>query len=168
MRVFVSVVATAGIVALAACSSGSKGSGSVNSPATTPTTSAVVTDTAAASAGASVAVPSLTGQAANGALCVRLAAVSKQFASVGSAMADPQTAAAALKQFVTVLQQVGSDAPPNVANAVKDLISAATEAQKALSNASSADMSKLQALAPKLAADAQTIGAYIASSCASS
>lgn len=164
MRVFVSAVAVASVIALTACGSGTKGNGSGNSAASTPTTSAAATDTAMAP-GSTAAAPTLTGQAANGPLCTRLAAVSQQFGSVSSAMTDPQSAATALKAFVAELKQVGSGAPADVESAVNDLISAATQAAAALANPSTFDASKLQQLAPKLAADAQTIGAYVASAC---
>jgi len=99
-------------------------------------------------------------------LCGQLVKASQELGNASGALANPATAKQAFENAIKVLQVVGSSAPSNVKAAVNDLIDALKGAEGAFANPNAPDVSKLEALGPKLSTDAQTIGTYVGANCA--
>ena len=151
------IIALVSVASLAACSSSTKGNGSGGSSASTGGTSAASSSTSAATGGSG---------GGNATLCGQLVQVSQELTNASNALSNPATAKQAFENTIKVLQVVGSGAPDNVKSAVNDLIQGLQSAEGAFANPGAPDLSKLQALGPKLSTDAQTIGTYVGSNCA--
>jgi hypothetical protein len=156
LRSAFSVLAIA--AALTACSSSSTG-GSPSVANTGPATGAGGSTAAVAPGGGS------GGSVA--AFCTKLTTANNGLGGLlntGNA-GDFNALKTALGQAVAKFQDLDSSAPAQVKPAIDDIIGGLQGAQQAVSDPSNPDVSKLQALATKLPADANTLATYIASNC---
>lgn len=104
------------------------------------------------------------GNSAN--FCQRLGAADQKLTKLGGLMAHPQSLASRLNPVIAAFQSLKAGAPPKVASAIDDLLTAMQDGQKALQGGNpQAAEQQMMKLAPKLQHDAGVIGQYVAKQC---
>lgn len=140
MRIRMIAVGAGAALALAACSSSSSTPGS-------GTTTSSGTESAAA-------------------FCQQLKSAQTKLSGLSSNIGNPAQLSNKLKPVVSELQQLQNGAPPQVAPALKDLLSAAQQVAQAGSGSNVQQVVKqLQHLVPKLTKDVQHLESYVAKNC---
>jgi hypothetical protein len=153
MRIRIVAVGVCAIAALAACSSSSSTPGSGSTGTSTPVT------------GSSTSTGSQSG-GGGAAFCQQLEATSKKLSGLSSNISNPAQLGNKLGPIVTQLQQLQNGAPPQVAPALQDLVTAMQSASKAASGGNIQQIEKqMQQLAPKLTKDFQNLETYVANNC---
>lgn len=140
MRTRVLILAVVLAAGLAACSDDSdKGSGATESP------SAPLTE--------------LTVE------CAKFADTAKKITDAQTALYSGKGASEAIDTLVAELDALKEDAPEKVKTALSDMSDAFRSAEEILAKPTQENQAALAELAPKLAADGQTISAYILDEC---
>ena len=148
-RIRVLVAGVLAATAVAACSSSTGGTGNTGGGNT---------------GGGGATGSSGGGNSAN--FCQRLGAADQKLTKLGGLMAHPQSLASRLNPVIAAFQSLKAGAPPKVASAIDDLLTAMQDGQKALQGGNpQAAEQQMMKLAPKLQHDAGVIGQYVAKQC---
>jgi hypothetical protein len=140
------------VLGLAACTATSSGKPVTAAPATGPTTgppTALATDTAHGNLSA---------------YCTSLAAAASKILAAEVALYSGG-GNASIAPLVSELSALRAGAPPQIQASLSELIAGFTTAGQVLSHPTKDNEAQLVTLGPKLAADSQTISAYVVSQC---
>jgi hypothetical protein len=164
MRVRLVAIAVLATAALAACSSSSSGKGSVQTSPAAGTNSSSPNAPATGSSGAGSHSAS-SGGGSDTALCAQLGHAQTEIQGLDADISDPAALKTALDKEAGVLASLKAAAPPELSAALDDLSTLLTGAEQALANPAAPDLTKLEALATQIPADAAKIEAYVEKNC---